>query len=293
MKFGLFLEMSSGVVGEMIELSGSVVWWVLIPVFVTVFLVAIIQDNLRVIVLEGAAPPKLSLTRLRMEHLLLRASRLRTGCNIMSQESFMSRRTFFCGPKHGRLTRALQQLSRDGHVARFGSSIIEQWSHSPVILQYLFNAAPPLLLGALVSSFFSGYISATLPFPLPASFSSLLHGALLLPSLPTRYISSVSWFALALMGVRSLPQLLTTDYSSLRNPPPAPPAPPSFSMSSPSSLSPIPGGPLASLLMGVPTGGSFSDDQRLAAERDGILMAVRDASVLDGAEARILAKWKK
>jgi hypothetical protein len=266
-----------------LPLDPEIASWVLIPVLVSMFLIAVLQDNLRVLLLSGGGGGGAStnLGRIRRDHLLRRAQRLRAACSVLPDEStWRSKRAYFTNTERGAFTAPLREAKADGMMLKFTMTMLESWgpgTGSTMLKQYALNFVPTILLGVFVNHFFSGFIVAKLPFSPPSAFRYILHSGLDLPELDTCYVSSLSWYILTLIGVRSLAGLLT---EWLQNFEPV-------QLQSLPQQSPI----MTQMLIGLPIPGSGgpSEEKVLEAERDNLHITVRNASLLGSVEERLVA----
>lgn len=258
-----------------LPLDPAITRWVLVPIFVAMFVIAVLQDNLRVLLLSGAnAVP---IARQRRDQLLLRAARLRAnGAVLPDERAWHRRRAFFTNAEAGALTARLREGSRDGMLVRMTMMMFEQWgpgAGSAMLKQYALNLVPTILLGVFVNHFFSGFIAAKLPFSPPASFRYMLHTGIALPELDACYVSSLSWYFLSLFGVRSLAALVTDWMQSGY----------AVQLQEVPSQSPI----MSTMLLGLGGAGGPSEDQLLQAECDNLHVTQRDATLLGEAEVRL------
>jgi hypothetical protein len=166
-----------------LPLDPEIASWVLVPVLVSMFLIAVLQDNLRVLLLSGGG--SLAPERVRRDHMLQRAQRLRAACSVLPDEdSWRRRRAFFTNVERGALSKPLREAAADGMIFKLTMSMLESWgpgSGSAMLKQYALNFVPTILLGVFVNHFFSGFIVAKLPFSPPAAFRYILHSGLDLP----------------------------------------------------------------------------------------------------------------
>lgn len=79
----------------------------------------------------------------------------------------------------------------------------EALSPSPS-LSPLSPLCPQMVTFAWVNFFFSGYITARVPFPLTQRFRGMLQRGVELQSLDVTYVSSLSWYFLNLFGLNGL-----------------------------------------------------------------------------------------
>jgi len=63
---------------------------------------------------------------------------------------------------------------------------------------------PQIVIAGWVNFFYSGFITAKVPFPLTQRFRAMLQRGVELQSLDVTYVSSLSWYFLNLFGLRGL-----------------------------------------------------------------------------------------
>lgn len=262
-----------------LPLDPNITTWVLVPIFVAMFVIAILQDNLRVLLLSSATRP--SASQLRRDHMLQRAVRLRSACAVLPDtDAWHRHRAFFTNTKRGSFSVSLRESASDGALLKFTLSMLETWgpaNNGAMMKQYALNFVPNILLGVFVNHFFSGFIVAKLPFSLPASFRYILHSGINLPHLDTCYVSSISWYVLSMLCVRSLASMVTEWVQNFQP----------VQLQNVPTQSPI----MSSMLLGLPMmgGGGPSEEQMLQAERDNLHITTRDDRWLNEAEKRLLA----
>lgn len=159
--------------------------WVFLPIFFSMLLVALLQENLRVLLLSAPPSGKVSESRFVLEQTLARAARLRSNASVLSERAFHRHRAVFTNKEKGSLSEVVNDGAKDSKLTKLTLSLIESWGEGggggTMLRQYLLNFVPTVLLGVFVNHFFSGYVVGRLPFPLPVSFKSLLHGGIFLP----------------------------------------------------------------------------------------------------------------
>lgn len=75
----------------------------------------------------------------------------------------------------------------------------------------LMNYIPQTLIMGWVNYFFAGFVIMKLPFPLTASFKSMLQNGIATQDLDVRYVSAISWYFVNLLGLKPVYNLLTDD----------------------------------------------------------------------------------
>lgn len=67
---------------------------------------------------------------------------------------------------------------------------------------------PQTLMMSWINAFFAGFIVMKLPFPLTLRFKSMLQSGVATSDLDVRWVSSISWYILLLLGLRSVYTLI-------------------------------------------------------------------------------------
>ena len=125
-----------------------------------------------------------------------------------------------------------------------------------------------MLLLTWVSSFFSGFILARVPFPLTQKFRGMLQRGVELNALDVTYVSSSSWYFLVLFGISGLLTLILGDRRD-----------PNEKLSN-----------LAAPMMAMGGGGGKDLNKITAAERENLEL-VKYSFELQGVEKRFLDKF--
>lgn len=75
----------------------------------------------------------------------------------------------------------------------------------------LMNYIPQTIIMAWVNYFFAGFIVMKLPFLVTDGFKSMLQSGVATPDLSVRYVSSISWYFVNLLGLKPIYSLLMGD----------------------------------------------------------------------------------
>ncbi|GME69140.1 unnamed protein product [[Candida] boidinii] len=73
------------------------------------------------------------------------------------------------------------------------------------------NYIPQTVIMWWVNFFFSGFVIMKLPFPLTLRFKSMLQAGVSTPDLDVRWVSSISWYFVNLLGLKSIYNLILQD----------------------------------------------------------------------------------
>lgn len=77
----------------------------------------------------------------------------------------------------------------------------------------MLNFIPQTLIMSWINHFFAGFVIMRLPFPLTDGFKAMLQTGIATPDLNARYVSSISWYFVTLVGLRPIFSLLLDDNS--------------------------------------------------------------------------------
>ncbi|CDK25750.1 unnamed protein product [Kuraishia capsulata CBS 1993] len=75
------------------------------------------------------------------------------------------------------------------------------------------NFIPQTVIMWWVNYFFAGFVIMKLPFPLTIRFKSMLQNSIMTSDLDVRWVSSISWYFVNLMGLKSVYSLILQDNS--------------------------------------------------------------------------------
>ena len=192
---------------EELQLDTQLRWWVLLPIFGAVFLYAILCNYLARYVASDRRPV---LSGVQVTQALLRSKRLRTGgATALPPDRFAARLPYYAHPQNGIFvplevpegaSDPMQQMA--ANPAMNPGMMMDQMKGS------LTGIVPYLLFAGWVRYLFAGFVLLRVPFPLTSAFKTMLQNDIALESLEAVYVSSLSWYLLAIFGLRSVVTLL-------------------------------------------------------------------------------------
>jgi len=141
---------------------------------------------------------KADLVQLRESQAVLRAQRLRSQCRFIPSSSFTMRRQFFTDKEKGIFQKEAQ--AANPQAAMMGDPTLMM----DMMKKNMSMVVPQILIATWVNFFYSGFITAKVPFPLTPRFRGMLQRGVELQSLDVTYVSSLSWYFLNLFGLRGL-----------------------------------------------------------------------------------------
>lgn len=132
---------------------------------------------------------------------LMRSTVFRNGCNFIPSTSVLKRKAYFCKAEGGYFQK---EVTSNPMQAMMNPEMM-----TGMLKGQFFMAIYNIGMFSIVGFFFSGFLSAKMPFPLAQSFRSMLQQGLNLSTLDVRYVSSLSWCFLCMYGLQGLQNLLT------------------------------------------------------------------------------------
>jgi len=189
-----------------IHLDFAIRDYVLLPIFFVVILTSVLRANLTKI--AGTPPPKLpDLGEMKFLTMFSRLANLKQNANILSPESFSSKRCMYLnenekrGPKGLLLAEPPQQLSAMEKMMQQNQD--PSTAMNMVKSQFMFLGIHGSL-GYWVSHLFSGFLVAKTPFPLTFKIKGMLQRGVDVVALDTSYVSSLSWYFFIMISSGSL-----------------------------------------------------------------------------------------
>lgn len=202
-------------------LDPSLKTWVLFPVLIVMFLVGIIR-HLATEVL-APMPPRTNVKEYREARYMQLAGLIRFHGFNLDEKSFSSRvqylvqgfrkGDFLADPNATPQKSALPNLNDPKQMENMTSGVKQQ------MLTYI----PQTVIMSWVSAFFGGFIVMRLPFPLTSRFKEMLQAGIATPELDVRWVSSISWYIILLIGLQSLFTLILGEQNASSAPTSAPP----------------------------------------------------------------------
>ncbi|KAG7881014.1 hypothetical protein KL905_002120 [Ogataea polymorpha] len=184
--------------------------WVLLPISVVMVLVGILRSYISVLL-----QPKMKLQDYRLVREQQHLARLRTYRRNYSifwtKQELQNRIDFFISEYSG--TKYLKELPpSDPNEIK---NPLADANSSDLLLQMVknnfANYVPQTLIMWWVNYFFKGYVVMRLPFNLTGNFKSMLQQSIDTTDLDVTYVSSISWYFVNLLGLKSIYSLLLDD----------------------------------------------------------------------------------
>jgi ER membrane protein complex subunit 3 len=162
------------------------------------------------ILLQGT-PKVEDAKKMRQQHYLTYSQYLRNASGNLPIESFVARQSYLCDNfKNGSfladpnakpgVPNLTDPSSMDGMMGMMKSQIM--------------TVVPQTLMMGWINAFFTGFVLMRLPFPLTVRFKAMLQTGVATTDLDVRWVSSLSWYFLNLLGLRSVYNLILGDNNS-------------------------------------------------------------------------------
>lgn len=177
--------------------------WVLFPILLVMILVGVLRHYLTILL--QSSPKIESAKKMRQQQFLSYSQSLRNSAGNISPENFAIRQSYFCEnfrngayiadpnsrPGVPNLT---DPSSMDGMMGMMKSQIM--------------NVVPQTIMMGWINAFFAGFVLMRLPFPLTVRFKAMLQTGVATTDLDVRWVSSLSWYFLNLLGLRAVYNLI-------------------------------------------------------------------------------------
>jgi len=206
--------MEVGSSDDRIVLDPSILYWVLVPIVLVMFLQGILRQYITVLLSDEK---KTLLSTLHKSLLLRRSGRLRSNGHFLPGGAYRMRKAYFVQKAFRDRTSSAEggegSSQQQAQTAKPDSEANPQDPFAMVgmMKQNMAGIVPNMLLMAWVSYFFSGFVLVKLPFGLSHRFKSMLQRGIYLRTLDPSYVSSLSWYFLNLFGLRGLFSLVLGD----------------------------------------------------------------------------------
>ncbi|ELR17292.1 Transmembrane protein, putative [Acanthamoeba castellanii str. Neff] len=176
--------------------------WVLLPIALVMFLIAILRNNISLLLHSERKP---ELQKVQERQTLIRASRMRLNGHKLPLASFLQRKAFFNDAREGVLVMEEEDSSASNPLA---NPMMDPMNMVDMMKKNVTMLVPQLLIVGWVQYFFSGFVLVKIPFPLTLPFRGMLQRGIELAGLEVTYVSSLSWYFLNLFGLRGINSLV-------------------------------------------------------------------------------------
>ncbi|KAJ5232967.1 ER membrane protein complex subunit 3 [Penicillium chermesinum] len=180
--------MAVQVVEQTILRDPALFYWILIPISVVMILTGILRHY----------------ATSRERHALLRGVNLRNhAAAVLDREAFEQRKTYLVnGFRNGSFLKDPENQGQPPANPMTDPAGME--AMMGMLKGNMMMMIPQTLIMSWINAFFSGFVILKLPFPLTIRFKSMLQSGVMTRDLDVRWVSSLSWYFLNLMGLQSV-----------------------------------------------------------------------------------------
>lgn len=197
---------SAGAVAEL-TLDPKLKYWVLLPISIVMVLTGILRQY----IMDLIAPSTKGVPRVKLteSQWIYKAQALLTNGSNLSAEVFQLRKE------------QLVEILADGkYLVKLNSdSQAPNPLNDPNLSDNMFSMAkgnlasfiPQTVIMWWVNHFFAGFVLMKLPFPLTPRFKEMLQSGVMTADLDVRWVSSISWYFISVLGLNPVYNLLLSD----------------------------------------------------------------------------------
>lgn len=189
-------------------LDPSLRQWVLFPILFVMILVGILRHYATQLL--QPAPKAGDSKTLREQQFLQYSGNLRANASFIPFESFQSRQSYLSQQmKAGAyLKDADEKKNNSGSPPNMLTDPKSMDNMMEMMKGQIMMVVPQTLMMGWINAFFAGFVLMRLPFPLTIRFKDMLQSGVATKDLDVRWVSSLSWYFLNLMGLQSVYSLI-------------------------------------------------------------------------------------
>lgn len=197
---------SAGAVAEL-TLDPQLKYWVLLPISIVMVLTGILRQY----IMDLIAPSTKGVPRVKLteSHWIYKAQALLGNGSQLSEEAFQLKKEFLTETlAEGKY---LVKLNDEGETPNPLSDPNFSDSMFSMAKGNLANFVPQTIIMWWVNHFFAGFVLMKLPFPLTPRFKEMLQSGVMTPDLDVRWVSSISWYFISVLGLNPVYNLLLSE----------------------------------------------------------------------------------
>lgn len=180
---------------HLLVLDSDVRDWVFVPLTLFIVLMKLIMQYMHT-AMSAAPPPDKELPEVREMQAAARSGRVRQLGGWIPEGALRMRRDFFAEKDSGLFSQKPQ--TRAMHEAM----VTDPSMMADMMKKNLTGMVPQILMGTIVSFFFSGFVMGKVPFSLSPRFRPMLQRGVDLASLDVSYFTGLSYYILLLFSSR-------------------------------------------------------------------------------------------
>jgi len=185
---------------ENIELDPQIRDWVVLPIIAVLLIVNLLKTAISGIL--TTQNEEKDLEKISQNHILIRARNLRMNNRVLPGPSFSMRKHYF-NSENGLLNSIKPNENPMMQPQMDPSKMMGMMKKNMLV-----GTIPQIALMAWINHFFSGFVCVKLPFALTLQFRGMLQRGIELQTLDMSYVSSVSFYVIALFGLQGVTSLI-------------------------------------------------------------------------------------
>lgn len=205
--WSLVLTGSAGAVAEL-TLDPKLKYWVLLPISIVMVLTGVVRQYIMSLIEpKTKGMPRVKITETQY---LNKAQAFLGNNSNLSEESFQARQEY--------LTQVLseakfvaQTKTAEGEIQNPFTDPNMSDAMMSMAKGNLANFIPQTIIMWWVNHFFAGFVLMKLPFPLTPRFKEMLQSGVMTSDLDVRWVSSISWYFISVLGLNPVYNLLLSN----------------------------------------------------------------------------------
>ncbi|CDR39950.1 CYFA0S04e00826g1_1 [Cyberlindnera fabianii] len=187
----------------------SLKYWVLVPISLALVLFGVLRQSINVLL--SPAPRLTQLNKLREQQYLKKAQLFKTNFWNLPKSEFLIRQSHMCDKLNSgdyladKPTKEVDITQNPFTDPNASDAMMEMAKNS------FGNMIAQTAMMGWVNFFFAGFVLMKLPFPLTLRFKQMLQSGVNTSDLDVRWVSSISWYVIAMLGLNSVSNVLFGD----------------------------------------------------------------------------------
>ncbi|ODV60470.1 ER membrane complex subunit EMC3 ASCRUDRAFT_35900 [Ascoidea rubescens DSM 1968] len=187
-------------------------YWVILPISFVMVMFGILRRYIQVLIMADSGGNEL--VKLKQKTLIGKCRAFRKNCFNLNSESFKRRQEILFKLLDEYIKEEDNREKMKGSESQMSNPLFEPGgldSMMNIMKGNLANYIPQTVIMGWVNYFFEGFIVMKLPFPLTNRFKTMLQNGIRTRDLDVKWVSSISWYYVNLLGLRSVYNLLLND----------------------------------------------------------------------------------
>lgn len=205
----LLLTGSAGAVAEL-TLDPQLKYWVLLPISIVMVLAGVLRQY----IMEFIGPKTRGMPRVKITETqyINKAQAFLGNASNLSEESFLARQEYLTQTlSEGKFL--VKENVEEGQVQNPFSDPNMSDAMMNMAKGNMANFIPQTIIMWWVNHFFAGFVLMKLPFPLTPRFKEMLQSGVMTSDLDVRWVSSISWYFISVLGLNPVYNLILSNPS--------------------------------------------------------------------------------